>query len=305
MNRTSVAVRVPASTSNLGSGFDTLGLALSLFAKIQVTRTPGITARVVSCADEKERPKAEQIIREAAKLFFKSTDCPRFGIEVALGGDIPVGRGLGASGAARVGVLTALNELADSGLSRQALLELATQLEGHPDNASPALFGGFTVSGRVNGHIRCLRFPTSMKLKLVTLIPPFPVSTQAARRLVPSKFSRTDTVHSLNRAAAITAAFAGKTYEALRGLFDDRLHQPYRERLVPRLSYVIRAGEGAGALGGWLSGSGSAIMCVTLRNQREIARAMLAQWPETRIEIFAPDNDGVKVGNHSKDWDDD
>src|SRR5262249_16368575 len=192
-----VAVGVPASTSNLGSGFDTLGLALGLYAKILVTRTTGKAVKLISCSSEHARLKGEEIVTEAPKLFFSRVNSPRFGMEVTLGGEIPVGRGLGASGAARVGVLAALNELAHSRLDRQALLDLATQLEGHPDNASPALLGGFTVSGRVNEQVRCLRFPASRKLRLVTLIPPFAVSTEEARQLVPATFSKADTVHSL------------------------------------------------------------------------------------------------------------
>ena len=174
------------------------------------------------------------------------------------------------------------------------LLELATELEGHPDNASPALLGGFTVSGKVNGRIVCQRYEVSPQLCCVTLIPHFEISTAEARRLLPSHYLRPDAAHALNRAALVTAAFANSTYENLSGLFDDRFHQPYREALIPKLSAVIKAGVGAGAIGGFLSGSGSAIVCLTLRNSEQVAEAMSRELPESEIKLLYPDKDGAK-----------
>ncbi len=203
-------------------------------------------------------------------------------------------RGLGYSATARLGLVAALNELSGAALNRQQLLELVTSLEGHPDNASPAVLGGFTVSGMVGQGMRCLRFEVSPKLKLVTLMPRFKINTEKARRVLPENFSRSDAAHSLNRAALITAAFAAKDYEALRGLFDDRVHQPYREPLIPRLPAVIRAGEAAGAIGGFLSGSGSAIICLTLERPEAVASAMQQEMPDSEVKILAPENDGFQ-----------
>jgi homoserine kinase len=218
-----------------------------------------------------------------------------FGIEVALEGNIPVARGLGYSATARLGVVAALNELSGVGWNREKLLELTTALEGHPDNASPAIFGGVTVSGIVGRDVRCLRFRVNPKLKLVTLVPLFQISTEKARTLLPKALSRADATHSLNRAALITAAFAGKNYESLRGLFDDRIHQPYREPLIPQLGQVIRAGERAGAIGGFLSGSGSAIICLTLENSEAVAKAMWEQLPSSEMLTLTTDNTGFRI----------
>lgn len=253
MNLATVTVQVPASTSNLGSGFDTLGLALQRRLRMRVTRIRGKRGSVEVLSGTSA--KARDIVCGAARLFFGQTGKRVFGIQVELGNEVPVGRGLGASGALRVGILLALNRLAGTKLSRVQVLQLATTLEGHPDNASPALFGGFTVSGVVNDIVRCLHFPVHPQAKFVTLIPNFQIDTEKARRLVPGQFSKADTIHSLNRAALIVAAFAQRTYDELRGLFDDRVHQPSRTPLIPELLKVIRAGEHAGAVGGWLSGS--------------------------------------------------
>ena len=293
----SVTVRVPASTSNLGSGFDTLGLAVQLYNFVTVSRAGGKGVNIVSPMAPGNRPHATAMLSTAARFFFRRSRKAAFGIEVSIKGNVPIGRGLGASATARLGIVAALNELAQSKLSRQQLLEIVTELEGHPDNASPSIFGGFTVSGKVGDAVRCLSFPVSAKLKLVTLIPCFEISTEQARKLVPASFSKADTTHSLNRAALITAAFASGNYENLRGLFDDRVHQPYRERLIPKLSRVIRAGEKAGAIGGFLSGSGSAIICLTLQKPAAVAASMLRQLPDSEVTILTADNRGFTIEN--------
>ena len=290
-----VLVSVPASTSNLGSGFDTLGLAVNLHNHICVTRAPRPGARIVSPIAEEDRRPAEAMMDEAAGELFRRAKTGGFGFTVALEGNVPVARGLGYSAAARLGVAAALNELIGAGLVRQQLLELVTALEGHPDNASPALFGGFTVSGMAGGEVRCLRFPVPPKLKLVTLIPRFRITTEKARSLLPRTHSRTDAAHALNRAALITAAFAARDYQALRGLFDDRFHQPYREALIPGLARVIRAGEAAGAIGGFLSGSGSAIICLTLEKPLAVAKAMKKELPDSEVQVLVADNDGLQI----------
>lgn len=283
----SVTVRAPASTSNLGSGFDTLGLAVNLYSEVTLTRERAKGAGV-------ELPA---IVEEAADLFFRRAKKARFDFAFAISSNIPIARGLGASGALRAGVVAGLNVLAGTQLKTQRLLELVTELEGHPDNASPALFGGCTVSGRVGAEVRCIRFAVSRKLKLVTLVPTFRIETEQARRLIPQTFSKADTAHALNRAAVIAAAFGAKNYEALRGLFDDRFHQPHRLPLVPQLDAVIRAGEKAGALGGFLSGSGSAIICLALENESRIAKAMQGELPESEMKILSPDNRGLRIIN--------
>jgi homoserine kinase len=202
---------------------------------------------------------------------------------------------LGASATVRVGLLAGLDALAGTRLPRRQLLQMATRLEGHPDNASPAIFGGFTVSGAVDGEVRCLSFPVSSKLKCVTLIPHFGISTEEARQLLPVSYSKADTAHALNRSALISAAMAGGHYKELRGVFDDRVHQPYRAKLIPPLAKVVRAGERAGALGGFLSGSGSGILCLTLENAEAVARAMQRILPDSVMKILTADNRGFQI----------
>ena len=169
---------------------------------------------------------------------------------------------------------------------------LCSELEGHPDNAAPAEFGGFTVAS-MDG---CLSFDVSPDLSFVLLIPEFEVETPAARRVLPADLQHELAVSCAGNAARITAAFASGQYEALRGAFEDFLHQPFRQPLIPFLPDVIRAGEEAGAIGGFLSGSGSAICCVTLESPDRVAAAMLkASGVPGRTVVTTADKNGVKV----------
>jgi len=290
---TGTTVRVPGTTSNLGPGFDTLGIALTLYNRVTVSPLAEQTVRILSPISEESRAGATSMLSQAADHFFRLAGQPRFGFEIAIEGDVPLARGLGSSVTARLGCVAALNRLAGDPLSKSALLDLVNELEGHPDNATPAVYGGFTAAGLVRGSVRCIRFPVDTRLKFVTLIPDFEISTPAARKLVPNQFSKQDTVHSLNRTALITAAFASGKYESLRGCFDDRIHQPYREALLPQLSVVIQSAEEAGAIGGWLSGSGSTIISITCGDPEPIGQAMLAHLPTARVRILTADDSGL------------
>jgi homoserine kinase len=299
-----VTVRVPASTSNLGPGFDCLGVALRLYNDVIITR------------GAKSRPPA--IVRAAADLFFQRTRCAPFSFSVLIKGDVPSSRGLGGSVTVRLGVLVALNFLTGNRLDRLSIFQLCAHLERHPDNAAPAAFGGFTVVRQshlsrqtrlrpvdVNGA-ELKRFEVSARLHFVLLIPDFEIKTAAARKVLPPRISRIAAVENCQNACAITAAFASRNYRSLRGAFRDHLHQPYRQKLVPFLPRVIAAAEKAGALGAFLSGSGSTICAVTLQDQDKVATAMLRAartCPEresngstsARTLITTADNTGAQI----------
>jgi homoserine kinase len=274
-----VTIRVPASTSNLGPGFDCLGVALRIYSNVIVTR--GAKSRL------------PPIARAAADLFFQRTRCPQFSFSISVKGDVPSSRGLGGSATVRLGVLFAMNVLSGNRLERSSIFQLGAQLEGHPDNAAPAAFGGFTV---VRGE-NVQRFHVSPALSFVLLIPNFDVETLAARKLLPSQVTHAAAIENSANASAITAAFASGNYQNLRGAFRDHLHQPYREKLIPFLPRVITAAEKAGALGAFLSGSGSTIAAVTLTNPRQVAEAMhrKIEKRDARTVIVSADNRGARL----------
>jgi len=289
-----VTVRVPASTSNLGPGLDCLGIAVRLYNDVTVIRAA------------KSRPQA--IAGEAADLFFRHARCASFSFSVSITGNIPRSRGLGSSVTLRLGILHALNALTGNRLDRLSIFQLCAQLEGHPDNAAPAVFGGFAV---VHSSMSALptfqRFEVSQRLYFVLLIPEFEIKTSLARQILPSRISRTAAVENCANACAITAAFASRNYEKLRGAFGDQLHQPFRTKLIPFLPRVIAAAEKAGALGAFLSGSGSTICAITLQDRDRIAAAMkrAAGSTSSRTIIVTADNRGARfvrspITSHSR-----
>ncbi len=280
-----VTVEVPATTSNLGPGYDCLGIALGLSNRVTVSRRAAGSAAPIIMANE------------AADAFFGRAGTTPFGFTCEIGGDVPMSRGLGSSVTLRLGTVAGLNALAGEPLTRTELFEVCAGLEGHPDNAAPAAFGGFTVAGGKEGDVP-FRFPVSELLAFVLLIPDFEVRTADARRILPENVSRRAAVSSSARACRITAAFATANYEALRDGFEDgAFHQPHRLPLVPFLPKVLAAGQAAGALGGFLSGSGSTVACLTLANPEEVAQAMLETCglPEARTVITRADNLGARV----------
>jgi homoserine kinase len=288
--RQQVTVRVPASTSNLGPGFDCLGVALGIYNSITVWRTA-------------KHERVEPIVFKAADLFFKTTKRRRFAFSCSAVEKIPRCRGLGSSATIRLGLLHGLNVLTGRSLDRFSIFRSCVELEGHPDNAAPCSFGGFTVARGENVQ----RFEVSSRLRFVLLIPEFEIQTTAARKILPARIARTAAVESVSKACAITAAFASQDYETLRGTFADQLHQPFRAKLIPFLPRVIAAAEKAGALGAFLSGSGSTICAVTLRNPRKVAvamqnaaRAAFAKAPaaksrSSKIMITTADNAGIQI----------
>lgn len=275
-----VTVRIPATTSNLGSGFDCLGIALDIANRVTVRASD---AHV-------EHPA---MVAEAARHFFQKANSKPRGFTWHIEGDVPQSRGLGSSVTVRLGLLHGLNTLTGAGLSAEELFQICSFLEGHPDNAAPAAFGGFTVSRQ---DAPTFRAEISPDVKFVLLIPDFEVSTPSAREILPQTYPKADVVRSINNAARVTAAFMQQRYALLKGCFDDGVHQPYRESLVPFLSKTIAAGEKAGALGGFLSGSGSTICCITLEDEQAVAAAMLdASPPGSQAVVTVANNIGAEV----------
>jgi homoserine kinase len=293
-----VTVRVPASTSNLGPGYDCLGVALRVHNSVTVVR------------GKMAGSSHPRIVVDAAQRFFKQTRRSAFSFSYSIVERVPRCRGLGSSATVRLGILLALNHLSGKLLDRSTLFRLCAELEGHPDNAAPANFGGFTViksDGFPAVMFRRLpkpslpganvqRFDVSPRLYFVLLVPDLEIQTSKARRILPSKISRVAAAENCANACAITAAFASRDYEKMRGTFSDNLHQPFRAKLIQFLPRVIAAAERAGALGAFLSGSGSSIAAITLKAPQKIAIAMarVAAVPAHTIITHA-DNRGAQV----------
>jgi homoserine kinase len=290
-----VTVRVPASTSNLGPGFDCLGLALQIYNRITLTR------------DDNAKPPHGMIGETAAAFFQRATGgkIAPFGFETAIEGDIPISRGLGSSVTVRLGVLMGLAELVRESfpITHEQILTLLIEMEGHPDNAVPSFLGGFAVSAHASADpadgFVYTRVPVKPELSFVTLVPELRLSTETARGLLPKEVPFRHAVENVQRTARIAMAFGMGDYAALQGMFIDHLHQPYRQVLIPGFADILASARNAGALGSFLSGAGSCLMAITLEHEDKIAIAMLDAAKKhnlpARIVTLKADNEGVKV----------
>jgi homoserine kinase len=295
MSSSRVQVRVPASTSNLGPGFDCLGLAVQLYNTVLITR-----------ADEAKIPGG--MIGDTAAAFFQRATGGKiapFGFEVKIDGDIPISRGLGSSVTVRLGVLMGLAELVKDSfaITPEQILTLLIELEGHPDNAVASFLGGFGVCAHATDDpadgFAYTRVPVKPELSFVTLVPELRLSTEAARSLLPKEVPLRHAVENAQRTARIAAAFCTGDYAALRGMFVDHLHQPFRQVLIPGFADILSAARNAGALGSFLSGAGSCLMAPTLEREEEISAAILDAAKRhdlpARVLVLKADNDGAKV----------
>lgn len=296
----SIRVRIPATTANVGPGFDSLGIALRLYNTMDLKLS--VMPRIVyeGPIPAKQSHGAIKMIMEAARAFFHSTKLEEQGLTVRMSGDVPVARGLGSSVTVRLGIVGGLNQLLGKRLGKHGVLEIVAALEGHPDNAAPAIYGGFTVAGMFGDRVMCLRQKLSKDLKLVAAIPDFEVETKKARELLPVSLPFADAVHNVNRVSLLVAALWSGNYKAAGDFLEDRLHQPYRTALVPQLFTCLNAAKLAGAIGGWLSGSGSTIMAITLTRAGEVGRAMQKVFEDTgrscSIMVTEVDQEGITYG---------
>jgi homoserine kinase len=294
-----VSVRVPGSTSNCGAGFDTLGLALNVYNTVTLTRGDWRGAQAATDRDTAGLNMAD----EAAALFFVRAGVEEFGYTLSISGDVPMSRGLGSSVTLRAGVVAALNELAGAKLTKDDLCSLVTQLEGHPDNATPAVIGGFCVA-RCDAHtgelLGVVRKPIGRDLTFVVVSPDQELETKKARGILPKELPYFDAIKSVNSAAYVVAAILTGEYDRLREAVCDFLHEPYRLPLIPGAKSAIESGVKAGALTGWLSGSGSSVLCVARPPvAAKVGRAMVAAFAAQKLpataRLLQADNKGLTV----------
>jgi len=269
-----VRVKVPATTANLGSGFDCLGMALELHNTVEMSLAEGLSIDVQG-EGEKDIPRDERnVVYQAAVRVFRASGRPVPGLRIRLVNQVPVARGLGSSAAAVVGGLMAANRLAGGSVSAREILTMAAAMEGHPDNVGPALLGGLVVAVPVDGEIKCTKLDLPPKLKVVCAIPDFTLSTRTAREALPQQVSLSDTVYNLGRVALLVAALLKGELDLLNVAMEDKLHQPYRYPLVPGMKKVLAAARLAGARGTALSGAGPTLVALADRNCDLIARVM-------------------------------
>ncbi len=278
------AVRVPASSANLGPGFDVLALALDLHLTVEARES---TKTTISWAGEgaAEVPLTRRnLIFRAAEEPFTGWSRPLNGLELRVRNDIPIGRGLGSSAAAIIAGIMLGAKLRGLRMPAQRILELAIPLEGHGDNLAAALFGGFCIAVIENGGVRVHRLDWPSSWRAVLFVPTDISPTHEARRLVPRRPAREDAVFNIGRVAEWVLACSRKDRSLVASAMDDRLHQPGRARAYPYLDDAIAAAEQAGALGAALSGAGGSVIAIADRNLAAVGNAMISAVRSHRIK---------------------
>jgi homoserine kinase len=269
-----VHVRVPATSANLGPGFDALGLALALYNEVVAEERDGVTVTIEGEGADRLARDGGNVVARGVNLAYEATGRAFKGCALECVNRIPTARGLGSSAAAWVGGLVAGNALVGSPLSREALLGLAARAEGHPDNVAAAVFGGLTVSCVTPDGVTTVTLPVTKSFSWVVLVPEVTSATAEARALLPRSVPREDAVFNVQRVALLLASLQSAQPAALSVALEDRLHQPYRLKLFPWMPDVATAARTAGALGCVLSGAGPSLLAVVDGNGTAVGRAM-------------------------------
>lgn len=271
-----IRVRVPASTANLGPGFDAFGMALTVYNAFTVQESAGASQVTVAGEGESELAHdADNLFLRAFARGFAETGERPLAIRLHMQNDIPLYRGLGSSASATVGGLVAANHLLGNTLSAERLLQLACEIEGHPDNVAAALFGGLIVCAADGDAMPTYaRAPVPPNLHAVVCVPDQHLPTALARSVVPQEVSLGDAVYNVGHAALLLTGIMQANEACIRVGMSDRLHQPYRATIFPAMTPIMEAALAAGACGSALSGAGSSILALTFRNPAAIAAAM-------------------------------
>src|SRR5690349_19074482 len=309
----SVTVLTPATSANLGPGFDSLGLALQLYNRFEVEEAggdpqhPGIEIEGALGAELSTGP--DNLFFRAFALFFERQQAELPAVRIRMTTNIPPGCGLGSSATAVVGGLMAANEwLRPQGLAlpKEELLGLAVEAEAgnHPDNVAPALLGGLVATTSMGGKIHAIKTPFPDELKAIIFTPSFPMDTVAGRKLLPASYPKADVTFNTGRVALLLTALQTGRYEVIGEAMRDRLHQPYREALFPAMPDIIQAAVDAGAYGASLSGGGSSLIALTSSNFTKVLQAMKETARSAGVDgtgrILRADQNGARVLNASR-----
>lgn len=269
-----VQIKVPATSANMGSGYDSIGIALNLYNVISMEEADEINITDVSGGDV---PKDENnLIYQCAKKVYDICGKPLTGMRIVEDCAIPQTRGLGSSSACTVAGIMGANALLGNPLDRENIIDLAASIEGHPDNSTPAIMGGFCVALLEYGKVWSVRVPMNGKVDFITFIPNFELSTEKARAALPKTIAHHDAVFNLSRAALLAGSLTTGKLENIGVAVGDCLHQPYRFDLIPDGREVVHTAKAMGALGAFISGAGPSIIAVVdAQDKTYLSRAQM------------------------------
>ena len=268
-----VYVRVPATSANMGSGFDSLGIALGIYNTLKISE---IDSGIVVYNNSKEYiPIGEKnLVYRSICRVFDEVGYEKKGIKIIQNSDIPVTRGLGSSSACIIGGMLAANVISGRKLTYNEILNLASEFEGHPDNVTPALFGGFCIAATQDGKTVYSTNKLDPTLKVAIMVPDFFLSTRTSRGTLPENVPLKDSSYNVSRASLLTAALINRKYDDLKFAVSDRLHQNFRKENVPHFDEILEKSYEVGAKATYLSGSGPTIVSLITENYSEFENKM-------------------------------
>lgn len=308
-----VSVKVPATSANLGPGFDTMGVAFPLYNTVTIEETvmpgSGVLIELVSDFDYKDKAHLEHvpvdensIIYKAVELLYNSIGQTPGELKITVDSKIPMTRGLGSSSSVIVGALIAANELLGRPADESALLSIATEIEGHPDNVAPAILGGMLFASlQDDGSVIYKKLPWPQEWKITACVPDFELSTDIARSVLPKEVPMKDAIFNAQRMAMFIDAVHTKDSAMMKLALNDRLHQPYRMNLMPGLADIMQALKyEENVLGCVISGAGSTILVITEKNGAEKAKTIVKNiWSEQNVKVdmydFPIDYEGAQI----------
>ncbi|MGE5390058.1 MAG: homoserine kinase [Deltaproteobacteria bacterium] len=294
-------VRVPATSANLGPGFDTLGMALDLYLNIDIELSYGMN-QVVYLTGVRAQPRnipAEDLVLKAMHMIFEKVGREIPPLKVTIHNEIPIGCGLGSSAAAIVAGLSAANFMIGQKYSRNQLMNWAFQMEGHADNVVPAMVGGLTTAMVYEGKVYYQRLSLPETIKIVAVVPDFVLSTAEARAVLPEKVDLKDTIANLQRACYLLASIYNGDTRHIHMAMDDVIYQPLRKHLIPGFESVFEMAADAGALGVALSGAGPTIVAFCTGDEGQVGQVMMEAFAshgvDSRVLYLNPSAEGVKI----------
>lgn len=290
-----IKIQVPATSANLGSGFDSLGLALKFYNRVLMEEFDGVD---ISTSDGSDVPTDENnLIYTSAKFLFDLCGRPFKGLKLVQENNIPMTRGLGSSSACIVAGLVGANALMNNPLSKDDLVNLAARLEGHPDNSTPAILGGLVTAVFDGNRVYSVKVPISGRLKFAAFIPDFELKTEVARAALPKEVPHKNAVYNLSRAALMTASLFSGRLDNLRIAAGDKLHQPYRLKFIEGAQDIFNLANKIGAYATFISGAGPTLMAMvnvtdlmfTDRAEKELAKS----FPRWKLKMLDCDEAGA------------
>jgi len=293
-------IKIPATTANIGPGFDSIGMALKLYNNIIFEEIDsGLEIQTIKKQNIEIPTDESNLIYQTMLKFFDEAGKKLNGIKIIQNDNIPLTRGLGSSAACIVGGILAADKIAKTNLSKKEIAEIAAKYEGHPDNSTPAIFGGMVISTMdEKGKLNFVKIDVPKELTFNVMIPDFTLSTEKARQVIPEYISLKDAVFNLSRTALLVSSIMSGKFENIETAVDDKIHQPYRMSIIPDMEKIFKKAKEFGAFATFLSGAGPTLISIThnnnnfKNNMNEFLDTLNNLWS---LDILEPDKTGAVI----------